>query len=51
MDESSNLKTTELIQTKTTSTNVNDLPKENPTKTTPSTDKAENNNPKINCYW
>lgn len=56
MDESSDLKTTEPIQTKTVSTNGNDVAKENPAKTTPSTDKAENktsenNNQKINCYW
>lgn len=57
MDENSDSKTpTEPIQTKTASTNGNDVPKENPTKTTQSTDKAEdktseNNNQKVNCYW
>lgn len=57
MDESSDLKIpTEPIQSNTASTNGNDVSKENPTKSTPSTDKAENkisenNNQKVNCYW
>lgn len=56
MDEIGDLKSTNPIQTELISTNGNDIPKENLTKTEQIAVKSENKVPEnnistVNCYW